>query len=307
MEESFKTVSSTSSEVRQAGIREQLQAIDLSQKDSDLAFLIELVGGLLGFLGLGYIYSGLTNNGLLRLLGYWALGFGVFAFLTICATLTLGLGACLFLPAIPLFWAVAFFSASDLKKAMETVKAAQASGVMPTPGYLNRPGAQDIDDDPLAALERDLSATTTSPPPPPAPAVRTYSEPVHEEPVIEDDQMDAAPQQQARSFLDSPIGPDFGRAQDTTDDVPDFPLDADTGDSSVMDSDLVDTDPLDAAIGAGSEAQTILVDTDQDNTVVEADDDWAGVDDDRWNNVASDDDQDTDLTNDAGRRDDSTL
>lgn len=35
--------------------------------DPNTAFLIELVGGFFGFLGIGYIYVGRTNDGILRL------------------------------------------------------------------------------------------------------------------------------------------------------------------------------------------------------------------------------------------------
>jgi TM2 domain-containing membrane protein YozV len=37
------------------------------QKAPDTAFLIELVGGFFGLLGLGYMYVGRTNDGVIRL------------------------------------------------------------------------------------------------------------------------------------------------------------------------------------------------------------------------------------------------
>ena len=40
----------------------------MENKDPDTALLIELVGGLFGFLGLGHFYVGRTNDGLVRLL-----------------------------------------------------------------------------------------------------------------------------------------------------------------------------------------------------------------------------------------------
>src|SRR5574340_1699872 len=41
-------------------------------KDPNTTFLIELVGGFFGMLGLGYFYVGRTNDGLIRLLLWMA-------------------------------------------------------------------------------------------------------------------------------------------------------------------------------------------------------------------------------------------
>ena len=49
--------------------------------DPNTAFIIELVGGFFGLLGLGYFYVGRTNDGLLRLL-IW-LGYNIFAWVMI--------------------------------------------------------------------------------------------------------------------------------------------------------------------------------------------------------------------------------
>jgi TM2 domain-containing membrane protein YozV len=38
-----------------------------SEKDPNTALLIEIVGGVFGLLGIGYIYAGRTNEGILRL------------------------------------------------------------------------------------------------------------------------------------------------------------------------------------------------------------------------------------------------
>jgi len=40
-------------------------------KDPNTAFLLELIGGFLGFLGLGNLYVGRTNDGILRLIGWF--------------------------------------------------------------------------------------------------------------------------------------------------------------------------------------------------------------------------------------------
>ena len=45
-------------------------------KDPNTAFLLELIGGFLGFLGLGNLYVGRTNDGILRLIG-WFLYLGI--------------------------------------------------------------------------------------------------------------------------------------------------------------------------------------------------------------------------------------
>ena len=39
-------------------------------KDANNAFLIEMLGGFFGFLGIGYLYTGYTNEGLLRLIAW---------------------------------------------------------------------------------------------------------------------------------------------------------------------------------------------------------------------------------------------
>jgi hypothetical protein len=38
------------------------------QKDPNTAFLIEMIGGFFGLLGLGYLWIGMTNDGLIRLI-----------------------------------------------------------------------------------------------------------------------------------------------------------------------------------------------------------------------------------------------
>ena len=40
------------------------------QKDPNTAFLIEMIGGFFGLLGLGYLWIGLTNDGLIRLIAW---------------------------------------------------------------------------------------------------------------------------------------------------------------------------------------------------------------------------------------------
>jgi TM2 domain-containing membrane protein YozV len=45
----------------------------LTEERINNAFVIELVAGLLGFLGIGYMYTGRTTEGLIRLVGWWVL------------------------------------------------------------------------------------------------------------------------------------------------------------------------------------------------------------------------------------------
>lgn len=127
LEEGMSSIA-TSEAQRVAAIREQLSKVDLAGKDADTVFLIELVAGLLGFLGVGYLYSGLTNTGLFRLIGYWVVGAMLGTFFMICGIFTGGLGFCLTLPIIPLHFVIAFFSAQDLKKAMMEARTVEAGG-----------------------------------------------------------------------------------------------------------------------------------------------------------------------------------
>jgi hypothetical protein len=47
-----------------------------TDKDPNTAFLLELLPGLIGFLGIGYMYVGRTNDGVLRLV-LWFVGLAV--------------------------------------------------------------------------------------------------------------------------------------------------------------------------------------------------------------------------------------
>jgi TM2 domain-containing membrane protein YozV len=88
-------------------------------KDPNTAFLIELVGGLFGLLGLGYFYVGRTNDGLVRLIAlivYELVAYGVIAVLT---TVTAGIAGCICAPIqLVIQLGVAFWSANNLKNDM---------------------------------------------------------------------------------------------------------------------------------------------------------------------------------------------
>jgi len=64
-------------------------------KDPSTALLIEMVGTFFGFMGLGWLYAGYTNRGIILLL-VWL---GVVIVAAIITVLTAGIFACLWLPA----------------------------------------------------------------------------------------------------------------------------------------------------------------------------------------------------------------
>jgi TM2 domain-containing membrane protein YozV len=89
-------------------------------RDPDTAFLIELVGGLFGLLGLGYIYVGRTNDGLIRLIP-WMI-YIVIAYVIIVSAGATGLGLVIAIPCCAVQFAaqigVPIWSASTLKREM---------------------------------------------------------------------------------------------------------------------------------------------------------------------------------------------
>lgn len=76
----------------------------VQQKPSVLgAFLLELILGMFGFMGFGWMYSGKTGVGILLLLGYWLFA-GIYIFLVSIigiATMGIGLAAYCCLPLVP--------------------------------------------------------------------------------------------------------------------------------------------------------------------------------------------------------------
>ena len=112
---------------RRAAITAALEDHGGAPKDPDTAFLIELVGGIFGLLGLGYVYVGLTNEGLIRLLGFWVLIMVLWGGFSLFATVTFGLGMCLAPVPLVIHVGAVIISALDLKKAMES------AGMSPPP------------------------------------------------------------------------------------------------------------------------------------------------------------------------------
>jgi TM2 domain-containing membrane protein YozV len=85
-------------------------------KDPNTAFLIEMVGGFFGFLGLGYFYVGRTNDGVLRLL-IW-LAYGITAYIIITLLLAVIIGIICIPIQLVIQVGVPFWSANTLKNDM---------------------------------------------------------------------------------------------------------------------------------------------------------------------------------------------
>ncbi len=85
-------------------------------KDPNTAFLIEFVGGFFGLLGLGYLYIGRTNDGVLRLIG-WII-YNVVAYIVIVILLSLVVGLCCVPVQLVIQVGVPLWSANELKKQM---------------------------------------------------------------------------------------------------------------------------------------------------------------------------------------------
>jgi hypothetical protein len=90
-----------------------------TQKDPNTAFLIELIGGFFGLLGLGYLWIGQTNDGLIRLV-VWLI-YNVVAWVAIVILLIVSLGCigCFCVPAqILIQIGIPIWSAFTLKNMM---------------------------------------------------------------------------------------------------------------------------------------------------------------------------------------------
>ncbi len=88
----------------------------LTPKDPDTTFLIELVGGFFGLLGLGYLYVGRTEEGIIRLI-IWMI-YNVAAYVVIAILLAIVIG-CFCIPVqLVIQIGIPLWSASTLKKSM---------------------------------------------------------------------------------------------------------------------------------------------------------------------------------------------
>jgi hypothetical protein len=91
-------------------------------KDPSTGLLVELLPGLFGFMGIGYLWAGKTALGLVLLLGYWCF----WAIVGVLTVLTLGLLLCFFPFFILLYFAAPIVSALLLQKRLRRRQAALA-------------------------------------------------------------------------------------------------------------------------------------------------------------------------------------
>ena len=88
-------------------------------KDPNTAFLIELVGGLFGLLGLGYFYVGRTNDGVIRLIALIVFDLVAYGIIALLVAVTAGIAGCICAPIqLVIQLGVAFWSANGLKNDM---------------------------------------------------------------------------------------------------------------------------------------------------------------------------------------------
>jgi TM2 domain-containing membrane protein YozV len=96
----------------------------VTPKDAGLAFVLEVLAGLFGFLGIGHMYSGQVGRGVTLLLVLWAYT----AFEVVFVFVTFGFGLC-FLPAMGLVHLGApIVSALWLKRDMDARALAAGAG-----------------------------------------------------------------------------------------------------------------------------------------------------------------------------------
>lgn len=80
--------------------------------------IIEIVAGLFGLMGIGYLYAGYTAMGLLLLIGWWVI-IGILAALLFVFTLiTLGIGSLAVFCFAPLWFLAPIVSGLILKNKM---------------------------------------------------------------------------------------------------------------------------------------------------------------------------------------------
>jgi TM2 domain-containing membrane protein YozV len=95
---------------------QQPQQYQPAPKDPNNAFLIELVGGIFGLMGLGYFYTGQMEAGAIRLIAwiaFMAIGWTVTALLS-----AILIGLCLIPVMLVAQFGVPYWSAKQLKDGM---------------------------------------------------------------------------------------------------------------------------------------------------------------------------------------------
>jgi hypothetical protein len=89
----------------------------LKNVDKNIAFILELIGGLFGFLGIGYMYAGEIKGGVMRLLLWFALLYFSWIVASILSIILIGL--CLMPFIIVAQVGIPIWSAFELKKRLE--------------------------------------------------------------------------------------------------------------------------------------------------------------------------------------------
>lgn len=84
---------------------------------ANTAFLIEVVGGVVGLLGLGYMYAGRTSEGITRLV-VWLIALSVM-WTIVGLLMVVVIGFCLTVPALVVHVGVPVWSALTLKAELE--------------------------------------------------------------------------------------------------------------------------------------------------------------------------------------------
>lgn len=92
-------------------------SVNSQTKDVNTAFLIELVGGFFGLLGIGYMYTGRTNDGILRLI-LWII-YDLIAGITISLLLAVFVGILCIPIQLVIQIGVPLWSATNLKNSMK--------------------------------------------------------------------------------------------------------------------------------------------------------------------------------------------
>ena len=89
------------------------------QYDPNTAMLVELIPGLFGFLGIGYLYVGRTNDGIIRLIAWLIAVVLLWIGYAIAGTVTCGFGFCLLPIVLMIQVAVPIWPGLTLKKELE--------------------------------------------------------------------------------------------------------------------------------------------------------------------------------------------
>jgi TM2 domain-containing membrane protein YozV len=92
------------------------QPVSPQPKDPNTSFLIEMVGGFFGLLGLGYFYVGRTNDGIVRLIAWLAYNITAYFVITLLLAVLIGI-ICLPIQLI-IQIGVSYWSANTLKNDM---------------------------------------------------------------------------------------------------------------------------------------------------------------------------------------------